>query len=550
MLSQKKHCRPSRRTYDSEILLKQVKQNLVRDLSPHLPVPFNFDENHGEYPFKCNWDTYRFKVVRQLENFTKRVIFSTDKTHDELHDITINDFISSQLHYGVQRLTPCTILMLNEARRICHDILSDFDFDTFSSLCGPGKRAAFGLPYSKSYLDNRFAKLTGTQKQFQLMKAVYLKDIRLHRLLRRSMKNAVITDHVVMTSVPKSFKINRLIAPDTVIGGFLSRGLGAYIRLRLEEATHIRLSDQALRHRHIAEQSSVNGKMATIDMSKASDSLNYDILAWVLPDQWMHYVETMRTPLIKINGELHPYTTQMLMGSGHTFPLQTLIFYCLCKAVCRLLSYKGKIDVYGDDIIIPSWTYEYVSSLFSNIGLTVNNEKSFFEGSFRESCGGDYHHGIDVRPFQPELKCDFITHHSYTALIHKLYNGLLERWSVYEIPTTLSYLLTELIDKNGGINVVPRHEGVESGIFDPLPSFLPYTNLPTHDKTTQCLSYWKLSRKGKKRKPHNEGPYAWYWLYNCQYQMLPDIYDCIDSGSLVKGLESRKGSTEERWCKV
>jgi len=545
MLSHKKH-RPSRKRFDSEILMKQIHKCLTHDLKSYLPVPYNFDKNHDKYPIYCHWDTYRYKIIRQLEDFGKRIIFKDDSTYDELHNKTVIDFLLSQDTYGIQRVSPATIMVLNEARSICHSVLSDFDFDVFFELCGPGKKAALGLPYSESYLDNRFGRMTGTLQQIRLLQACYAKDKRLHRLLGPAIKRAQIVDHVKMTSVPKSFKINRLIAPDTLAGGFLSRGLGNYIRLKLEANTHLRLSEQQHVHRNLARESSITGKLATIDLSKASDSISHDLLNWLLPPTWMHLVEIMRAPSLLIDGVRYNYTTQMLMGSGHTFPLQTLIFYSLCKAVCQLLHSKAKVNVYGDDIIVPTWAYYYIVLIFSNIGLTVNNEKSFVEGAFRESCGGDYHCGVDVRPFMPEHVTCFLVRNEYVALLHKIHNGFIERWTHYEIPSVFTLIESELMRINGKIVLVPTWEPPDSGLYTHSGNLLHNINKPVYDKQTQMLSYYKLRRRCKRRRPSFEGPYMWYWLYATKHS-YKSAYDDVGSSILDKGLEPKKGMADYGW---
>jgi hypothetical protein len=62
----------------------------------------------------------------------------------------------------------------------------------------------------------------------------------------------------------------------------------------------------------------------------------------------------------------------------------------------RQLSFP--VYVYGDDIIIDSKFTESVVRGLSQIGLLVNLEKTYRSGPFRESCGGDFHFGMDVTP--------------------------------------------------------------------------------------------------------------------------------------------------------
>lgn len=84
------------------------------------------------------------------------------------------------------------------------------------------------------------------------------------------------------------------------------------------------------------------------------------------------------------------------MGNGYTFELETLIFAALAHAC------GGKVGqdtfVYGDDILVPTEISADVLALLRYSGFTPNQKKTFTTGHFRESCGGDFLMGHDVRP--------------------------------------------------------------------------------------------------------------------------------------------------------
>jgi len=94
------------------------------------------------------------------------------------------------------------------------------------------------------------------------------------------------------------------------------------------------------------------------------------------------------------------------MGNGFTFPLQTLIFAAIVKAVYSQLGLVAtgnkrygtlNFGVFGDDIIVDTRAYQRVCYALDMFGFTVNLDKSFYIGDFRESCGKDYYLGHDVR---------------------------------------------------------------------------------------------------------------------------------------------------------
>jgi hypothetical protein len=61
---------------------------------------------------------------------------------------------------------------------------------------------------------------------------------------------------------------------------------------------------------------------------------------------------------------------------------------------------RGKVRVYGDDIIIPVELVPYVIETLELLNFKVNRHKSFWTGKFRESCGKEYYDGHDVSIFR------------------------------------------------------------------------------------------------------------------------------------------------------
>jgi len=88
------------------------------------------------------------------------------------------------------------------------------------------------------------------------------------------------------------------------------------------------------------------------------------------------------------------------MGNAYTFELESILFYSLSIGVCKTLGLTTEsVSVYGDDIIVPTTAFDLLSSTLEFCGFSVNSEKSYSVGPFRESCGADWFCGMDVRPF-------------------------------------------------------------------------------------------------------------------------------------------------------
>lgn len=159
-------------------------------------------------------------------------------------------------------------------------------------------------------------------------------------------------------------------------------------------------------HRRKAEEASRTGAFATIDLSNASDTVCLNLVKLLLPEEWYALLSGLRSPftLFSPTGRRKDRRWYRLekfssMGNGYTFELETLIFCALAHAVgCQI----GKDSfVYGDDIIVPTDRARDVLAILRYCGLTPNEKKTFIkpECKFRESCGGDFFGGADVRPF-------------------------------------------------------------------------------------------------------------------------------------------------------
>jgi len=203
-----------------------------------------------------------------------------------------------------------------------------------------------------------------------------------------------------ITFVPKTAKTHRAIAVEPMLNGFVQKGVDQFMRQRLLRVG-IDLSDQS-KNRRYARIGSLGGHnpYVTIDLSAASDTISIETVRQLLPPQWFDFLSEIRSTHYSINGadEL-AYEKFCSMGNGFCFPLETLIFSSLCYAVldhCGADRYD--FCTYGDDIIIRQSYALLLIEVLSEAGFTVNKEKSFITGPFRESCGADWHGGQDVRP--------------------------------------------------------------------------------------------------------------------------------------------------------
>ena len=198
-------------------------------------------------------------------------------------------------------------------------------------------------------------------------------------------------------TVPKNTTIDRVACKEPDVNMFLQKGLGSTIR-RCLRRRGINLNDQSI-NRALAREGSTSGELATLDLSSASDSVSTGLVELVVPDLWFSYLNRCRCSITIIDGEEHVNEMFSSMGNGFTFELESLLFYAIARATAYHRGISGIVSVYGDDIIVPTELYEDLKWTLGFFGFSVNPDKSFAVGSFRESCGGHYDLGRDITPF-------------------------------------------------------------------------------------------------------------------------------------------------------
>ncbi|UJQ85216.1 MAG: putative replicase protein [Perrunavirus faecivivens] len=206
----------------------------------------------------------------------------------------------------------------------------------------------------------------------------------------------IVEGNAVFT-VPKNDDIDRAAAKEPDINMFFQKAVGNHIRSRLK-LVRIDLNDQG-RNKELARLGSIDGSLATLDLSSASDSVTWKLVEELLPYPWFKLLTDLRSERGFIDGVWHEWATMSTMGNGFTFELESLIFWALAKSAAYFFGTPGIISVYGDDIIVPVKLAKPLMSLLGYCGFIVNPDKSFWTGGFRESCGGHYLYGQDITPF-------------------------------------------------------------------------------------------------------------------------------------------------------
>lgn len=299
-------------------------------------------------------------------------------------------------YQGVQMLQdkPCAEV-LKRAKRKIYSILKRFDVDEFLDLCtwGPGSTLSVtGESVSHSHKFDIEKQMT--RDAHDLFHNILSKWNPRWEAIRE-------VEYVVgskVATVPKNAKIDRTIAIEPGLNSWCQLGVGKLIRRRLRAAGYDLNSDR--KNQDLARKGSIDGSVATLDFRAASDTISYETVRLLLPDQWFHVTDAIRSHYYRFGTTQGYFEKFSSMGNGFTFELESLIFLAVGLATCEYLGVDDSdVSIFGDDLILPKEAVLLATEVCSDLGFTLNVDKSFWSTPFRESCGAYYFSGLDVKPF-------------------------------------------------------------------------------------------------------------------------------------------------------
>lgn len=253
-----------------------------------------------------------------------------------------------------------------------------------------------------------------------------------------------IVHHNKLTSVPKTAEIDRFIAIEPLMNVFLQIGVDRLIRSSMKKQWGYDLNTQS-RNQELAESGSLCDDLVTLDLRMASETVSLKICEIYLPPAWYDLLLDLRSPAgVFKRGDIEQvfkFNKISSMGNGYTFALESLIFAAIVRCAIRRTKSERISAVYGDDLIIPKTAHKYCVELLQLSGFSINKEKSFDSGPFRESCGADFYSGTNVRPLFLKRKLStvqdlFYVHNS----LHVLEEDKPWQWNV-DFSTTKSLIL-------------------------------------------------------------------------------------------------------------
>jgi hypothetical protein len=214
-------------------------------------------------------------------------------------------------------------------------------------------------------------------------------------------------------SVPKTQKTPRIIAIEPSTIQYVQQGILERIMHHIHSGflngfigTESQEPNQLL-----AQKGSSDGTLATIDLSEASDRVSSKLVRTMMRNHPLakEAVFACRSERASVPGNgIISLSKFASMGSALCFPFEAMVFLTIIflgiekerghrfSKKSELMDYLGEVRVYGDDLIVPIDCVHTVVDLLEHFGAKVGRSKSFWNGSFRESCGKEYYAGHDV----------------------------------------------------------------------------------------------------------------------------------------------------------
>lgn len=336
------------------------------------------------------------------------VPFTDDQLAQAAKQFEDNDALNCGIPWwNGNKMLPALVEM---ATRVCHEVLEGFDPLDIMPHHGPGA-VATGEKYEQKWVFSHFySELNRVYPYYEYMYGVregldasYLKANL--SLYRRMVRDEEPTSKVVF--VPKDSRGPRTICCEPLEIQYIQQGIARklvpFLEVRSSAKGQINFKDQSVNGK-LALLSSKTREYATIDLKDASDLVSHELVRLLMPDNIMRSLNATRsTYAVLPSGNKIRLEKFAPMGSALCFPVESVIFYSVCVAALRANGVRPKVAsrsvfVYGDDIIIPTQYVQVVMQALSDVGLTVNADKSCYASAFLESCGVDAWLGHDITP--------------------------------------------------------------------------------------------------------------------------------------------------------
>jgi len=514
-------------------------------------------------------DPYPGQILRQFamshlrRSLTKKYLPGTSATTRAADEVALNKFTKVNEFCRTYRLDTTSLpswerTVVGEVKSLIERFFypgGDRDFilsqNAIISGFGVGPGSSIGADEANFYSKLANSTMTATD---QALHTLYVDAIscnptwRAMEVLRARKMGSKVVQSSRLSFVPKTTETSRTICTEPILNMIFQKGIGEAIERRLVQVFGIDLAVQPDRNSFMARLGSQNGKYGTIDLSSASDSISLALCEEILPSRVLNLLKLCRSPsTVFPNGKVEELHMISSMGNAFTFPLQTMIFaalVCSCYRLCdiRVKHPRGSLaygvenySVFGDDIIVDTRAYALVVRMLEVFGFSVNTDKSFNEGPFRESCGHDYFHGRDVRGV-------YLSHLRDVNDVYSAINRLV-RWTARH-GVMLTHLVTFLL-KRCRFNPIPFDESDDGGVKVPRSMLTkPQYIKGGHGSISYRVSVLSSRTVSLKRPDQVQGFAGWF--HNPDGLLIALLAGSIREGSVVLRSNARRAYIRRR----
>jgi len=383
---------------------------------------------------------YKYELPYTIDQ-ERAVVTQFEKTED---DLSIVDADLAEIAKELETLSPATkrafpdsmLMVAREARIALSKVFSRFDPSSIVPCHGPGAVATRQQLWAKYEFTNVAERILER----------YPWDAYFNASLGAvcdSYQQGVYPDEKDLPArvilVPKDSRGPRLISCEPVdfqwIQGGLRRAIVELVERHPLTRDSVRFTDQSA-NRNAALKGSVDGLTCTLDLKEASDRVSLGLVHLLFPSHIYEYLECCRSlSTVLPDGRELKLRKFAPMGSSLCFPIMALTIWALLAAAAPNEETRKGILVYGDDVVVPRGYTRDAIEVLEAFGLMVNADKSCTNGFFRESCGLDAFHGVDVTPVRfrtvwtssrsPNVYCSWI------AYANSCYDR--RYWSTYDL---------------------------------------------------------------------------------------------------------------------
>jgi len=440
-------------------------------------------------------DVEAVACIRQISNLFYKLEMPYTS---EQEDATVQAFLSAEDDVALIDLTSGAMEpLLNRAGKLVRRLLSQSDPRKILPKHGSGSSACGVKPHER-YSSFRF--IPRLNAEFPYDKYFFYNSTHICDNMDMLLDAEFDEPAAKVVFVPKDSRGPRLISEEPREFMYIQQGLMALMYDTVKHlpavAGQIDFTDQT-RNQEMAKSSSIDGKLATLDLKEASDRVSWKLVAKLFPEPWVRALSASRSQgTVLPDGRYVRLDKFAPMGSACCFPVEAICFWAIALAAMGIddsyinrlfnntLTEKDiSISVFGDDIIVPTEFVPKVIRALESVGLIINRDKSFWEGFFRESCGGDYFNGHNVTP----IRCKALPDNDARARHRtcELFNNLIRKYEYEHVGLALQLLFEEWygpVPVSSRYRNSPDKEKTQRGLY----LIGPYTDVPTAYKRRRC----------------------------------------------------------------